>query len=138
MAQGEEPNMGQGTADAKDHGENWQDLKARLESIKAYLKAEAKTEKDAKALKARLNLTGEERDLTSEEEEYKKNLKAEQMQTHEGLEEIKTDLEKIKEEIECASEEKGLKELQKQADKYLREVEERLAAVDRGEENQIM
>lgn len=138
MAQGEEPNMGQGTAGAKDHGENWQDLKARLESIKAYLKAEAKTEKDAKALKGRLNLTGEERDLTSEEEEYKKNLKAEQMQTHEGLEEIKTDLEKIKEEIECASEEKGLKELQKQADKYLREVEERLAAVDRGEENQIM
>ena len=71
MAQGEEPNMGQGTTGAKDHGENWQDLEARLKSIKAYLKAEAKTEKDAKSLKARLNLTGEERDLTSEEEEYK-------------------------------------------------------------------
>ena len=138
MARGEEPNMGQGTAGAKDPGENWQDLQARLESIKAYLKAEAKTEKDAKALKARLNLTGEERDLTSEEEEYKKNLKVEQMQTHEGLEEIKTDLEKIKEGIDCASEEKGLKELQKQVDKYLREVEERLGAIERGEENQIM
>ncbi|MBO7671290.1 MAG: hypothetical protein J6S25_00850, partial [Aeriscardovia sp.] len=61
---GEEPNMWQGTAGAKDPGKNWQDLQARLESIKAYLKAEAKTEKDAKALKARLNLTGEERDLT--------------------------------------------------------------------------
>ena len=138
MARGEEPNMGQGTAGAKDPGENWQDLQARLESIKAYLKAEAKTEKDAKALKARLNLTGEERDLTSEEEEYKKNLKAEQMQTHEGLEEIKTDLEKIKEGIDCASEEEGLKELQKQVDKYLREVEERLGAIESGEENQIM
>ena len=138
MAQGEEPNMGQGTTGTKDHGENWQDLEARLKSIKAYLKAEAKTEKDPKALKARLNLTGEERDLTSEEEEYKKNLKAEQMQTHEGLEEIKTDLEKIKEDIDCASEVKGLKELRKQADKYLREVEERLGAVERGEENQIM
>lgn len=135
MAQGEEPNMGQGTAGAKDYGENRQDLEARLKSIKAYLKAEAKTEKDAKALKARLNLTGEERDLTSEEEEYKKNLKAEQMQTHEGLEEIKTDLEKIKEDIDCASEVKGLKELRKQADKYLREVEERLGAVERVEEN---
>lgn len=138
MAQGEEPNMGQGTAGAKGHGENLQDLEAQLESIKAYLKAEAKTEKDAKALKARLNLTGEERDLTSEEEECKKNLKAEQMQTREGLEEIKTDLEKIKEDIDCASEEKGLKELRKQADKYLREVEERLGAVERGEENQII
>lgn len=135
MAQGEEPNMRQGTTGTKDHGENWQDLEARLKSIKAYLKAEAKTEKDAKALKARLNLTGEERDLTSEEEEYKKNLKAEQMQTHEGLEEIKTDLEKIKEDIDCTSEVKGLKELRKQVDKYLREVEERLGAVGRVEEN---
>ncbi len=138
MAQGEEPNMGQGTTGAKDHGENWQDLEARLKSIKAYLEAEAKTEKDAKSLKARLNLTGEERDLTSEEEEYKKNLKAEQMQTHEGLEEIKTDLEKIKEDIDCTSEVKGLKELRKQVDKYLREVEERLGAVERVEENQSM
>ena len=53
MAQGEEPNMGQGTTGAKDHGKNWQDLEAHLKSIKAYLKAEAKTEKDAKSLKAR-------------------------------------------------------------------------------------
>ena len=33
MAQGEEPNMGQGTAGAKDHGENWQDLEAQLTTI---------------------------------------------------------------------------------------------------------
>ena len=60
------------------------------------------------------------------------------MQTHEGLEEIKTDLEKIKEDIDCTSEVKGLKELRKQVDKYLREVEERLGAVERVEENQSM
>lgn len=102
MAQGEEPNIGQGTSGAKDHGGNRQDLEARLESIKAYLKAEAKTEKDAKALKARLNLAGEERDLTPKEK-YKKNLKAGKMQIYEGLEGIKTDLEKIKGDIDCAS-----------------------------------
>lgn len=139
MAQGEEPNMGQGTTGAKDHGENWQDLEARLESIKAYLKAEAKTEKDAKALKARLNLTAEERELMPQEKGYRANLKEDRRQALEGLKavarelgEIEGALSSIPEEGECESE---LKKCRKQEIKYRNEVEERIKSITNEEED---
>ena len=138
MAQEEKEDVQQGSKSCEGNTEKLQLLEARLSSIKTYLKAESKTEKDAQTLKARLDLTSEERNLTSEEEWYKKNLKAEQMQTHEGLEAIKKDLVKIKESLSSAPEEKEIKELRKQADKYLSEVERRLALVEEEEESQIL
>ena len=137
MAQEEKEDVQQGSNSCEGNTE-MQLLEDRLSSIKTYLKAESKTEKDAQTLKARLDLTSEERNLTSEEEGYKKNLKAEQMQTREGLEAIKKDLVKIKESLSSAPEEKGIKELRKQADKYLSEVERRLALVEEEEESQIL
>ena len=137
MAQEEKEDVQQGSNSCEGNTE-MQLLEDRLSSIKTYLKAESKTEKDAQTLKARLDLTSEERNLTSEEEWYKKNLKAEQMQTREGLEAIKKDLVKIKESLSSAPEEKGIKELRKQADKYLSEVERRLALVEEEEESQIL
>lgn len=137
MAQEEKEDTQQGSKSCEGNTE-MQLLEARLNSIKTYLKAESKTEKDAQTLKARLDLTSEERNLTAEEEWYKKNLKAEQMQTHEGLETIKKDLVKIKESLSSAPEEKEIKELRKQADKYLSEVERRLALVEEEEESQIL
>ena len=137
MAQEEKEDVQQGSNSCEGNTE-MQLLEDRLSSIKTYLKAESKTEKDAQTLKARLDLTSEERNLTSEEEGYKKNLKAEQMQTYEGLEAIKKDLVKIKESLSSAPEEKEIKELRKQADKYLSEVERRLALVEEEEESQIL
>ena len=137
MAQEEKEDVQQGSNSCEGNTE-MQLLEDRLSSIKTYLKAESKTEKDAQTLKARLDLTSEERNLTSEEEWYKKNLKAEQMQTHEGLEAIKKDLVRIKESLSSAPEEKEIKELRKQADKYLGEVERRLALVEEEEESQIL
>ena len=138
MAQEEKEDTQQGSKSCEGNTEKLQSLKARLTSIRSYLKAESKTEKDAETLKARLDLTSEERNLTSEEEWYKKNLKAEQMQTYEGLEAIKKDLVKIKESLSSAPEEKEIKELRKPADKYLGEVERRLALVEEEEESQIL
>ena len=138
MAQEEKEDVQQGSKSCEGNTEKLQLLEDHLSSIKTYLKAESKTEKDAQTLKARLDLTSEERNLTSEEEWYKKNLKAEQMQTHEGLEAIKKDLVKIKESLSSAPEEKEIKELRKQADKYLSEVERRLALVEEEEESQIL
>ena len=137
MALEEKEDVQQGSNSCEGNTE-MQLLEDRLSSIKTYLKAESKTEKDAQTLKARLDLTSEERNLTSEEEGYKKNLKAEQMQTYEGLEAIKKDLVKIKESLSSAPEEKEIKELRKQADKYLSEVERRLALVEEEEESQIL
>ena len=137
MAQEEKEDVQQGSNSCEGNTE-MQLLEDRLSSIKTYLKAESKTEKDAQTLKARLDLTSEEHNLTSEEEGYKKNLKAEQMQTYEGLEAIKKDLVKIKESLSSAPEEKEIKELRKQADKYLSEVERRLALVEEEEESQIL
>ena len=137
MAQEEKEDVQQGSS-CEGNTDKLQSLEARLSSIRTYLKAESKTEKDAETLKARLDLTSEERNLTSEEEWYKKNLKAEQMQTHEGLEAIKKDLVRIKESLSSAPEEKEIKELRKQADKYLSEVERRLALVEEEEESQIL
>ena len=76
MAQEEKEDVQQGSS-CEGNTEKLQSLEARLNSIKTYLKAESKTEKDAQTLKARLDLTSEERNLTAEEEWYKKNLKAE-------------------------------------------------------------
>ena len=54
------------------------------------------------------------------------------------IEAIKKDLVRIKESLSSAPEEKGIKELRKQADKYLSEVERRLALVEDEEESQIL
>ena len=119
--------------------ENLEGIKGKLEEIKDYLEEASKTEKDAAALEARLNLTAEERELTPQEKGYRANLKEDRRQALEGLKamarelgEIEGALSSIPEEGERESE---LKKCRKQEIKYRNEVEERIKAITNEEED---
>ena len=119
--------------------ENLEGIKEKLEEIKDYLEKASKTEKDAAALEARLNLTAEERELTPQEKGYRANLKEDRRQALEGLKamarelgEIEGALSSIPEEEEHESE---LKKCRKQEIKYRNEVEERIKAITNEEED---
>ena len=135
----EKESQGQASASAKNPEEgSLESIKGELGEIKGYLETVSKTEKDAAALQARLNLTGEERELTPEEKGYKKNLEEDRKQALIGLKAVEGDLRKIEAALASISGEgdrgKELKECRKQAAKYLNEVEEQLRKVA-GEEN---
>ena len=70
-------------------------IKEKLEEIKDYLEEASKTEKDAAALEARLNLTAEERELTPQEKGYRANLKEDRRQALEGLKAMARELGEI-------------------------------------------
>lgn len=138
---GEKESRGQASASSKSpEEESLEGMKGKLEEIKDYLETASKTEKDAETLEARLNLTGEERELTPEEKAYKKDLEEDRKQALTGLKAVEGDLRKIEAALTSISEEgdrgKELKECRKQASKYLNEVEVQLRKVA-GEENAI-
>ncbi|MBO7717305.1 MAG: hypothetical protein J6S17_00580 [Aeriscardovia sp.] len=119
--------------------ENLEGIKGKLEEIKDYLEKASKTEKDAAALEARLNLTAEERELTPQEKGYRANLKEDRRQALEGLKAIARELGEIEGALSSIPEEgeheSELKKCRKQEIKYRNEVEERIKAITNEEED---
>ncbi|MBP5785487.1 MAG: hypothetical protein J6V96_00010 [Aeriscardovia sp.] len=114
-------------------------IKEKLEEIKDYLEEASKTEKDAAALEARLNLTAEERELTPQEKGYRANLKEDRRQALEGLKAVARELGEIEGALSSIPEEgkheSDLKKCRKQEIKYRNEVEERIKAITNEEED---
>ena len=114
-------------------------IKEKLEEIKDYLEEASKTEKDAAALEARLNLTAEERELTPQEKGYRANLKEDRRQALEGLKAMARELGEIEGALSSIPEkekhESDLKKCRKQEIKYRNEVEERIKAITNEEED---
>ena len=119
--------------------ENLEGIKGKLEEIKDYLEKASKTEKDAAALEARLNLTAEERELTPQEKGYRANLKEDRRQALEGLKAIARELGEIEGALSSIPEEgeheSEVKKCRKQEIKYRNEVEERIKAITNEEED---
>lgn len=129
-----------GSPSAKEPAEeNLVGIKEKLEEIKDYLEEASKTEKDAAALEARLNLTAEERELTPQEKGYRANLKEDRRQALEGLKAMARELRGIEGALSSIPEEgereSELKKCRKQEIKYRNEVEERIKAITNEEED---